>query len=166
MKAVYPGSFDPLTYGHLDLIKRASQIFEQVIVVVGNNPQKKPVFSLEKRIELVKVAIKDFPNVCIDKFDGLIIDYVRDKNIKIVIRGLRAISDFEYEFQMALTNRKMDPEIETIFMMPDESYSYLSSKLIKEIASLGGDVSQFVPPFVEKELKHGYFSQNQREGKI
>lgn len=153
MKAVYPGSFDPLTYGHLDLIKRAAQIFEQVIIVVGDNPQKKPVFPLEKRIELVKVAIKDFPNVCVDKFSGLIIDYVKNKKIKIVIRGLRAISDFEYEFQMALTNRKMDPEIETIFMMPDESYSYLSSKLIKEIASLGGDVSQFVPPFVERELK-------------
>jgi len=153
MKAVYPGSFDPPTYGHLDLIKRASQIFEQVIVVVGDNPQKKSVFSLEKRMELMKVAIKDFSNVCIDKFTGLIIDYLKNKDVKIVIRGLRAISDFEYEFQMALTNRKMHPKIETIFMMPDESYSYLSSKLIKEVASLGGDVSQFVPPFVEEELK-------------
>ncbi|MCK4859778.1 MAG: pantetheine-phosphate adenylyltransferase [Candidatus Omnitrophica bacterium] len=153
MKVVYPGSFDPLTYGHLDLIKRASKIFDEVVVAVGNNLQKAPLFSLTKRVKLVKEAIKNLGNVSLAQFDGLIIDYVKNKNIKTVIRGLRAISDFEYEFQMALTNRKLDADVETIFMMPDESYSYLSSKLIKEIANLGGDVSQFVPPFVEKELR-------------
>jgi len=153
MKVVYPGSFDPITYGHLDIIRRASQIFEEVIVAVGDNPQKTTIFSLEKRVELLEIAIKNFPNVCVDKFDSLIIDYVKDKGVKIVIRGLRAISDFEYEFQMALTNRKLSQEIETMFMMPDESYSYLSSKLIKDIANLGGEISQFVPPFIERELK-------------
>ncbi|RKY38739.1 MAG: pantetheine-phosphate adenylyltransferase [Candidatus Omnitrophota bacterium] len=152
MRVAYPGSFDPLTYGHLDLIKRASKIFKEIVVLVGDNPQKTPLLCLQKRIEIVKKATEHLSNVSVDRFEGLIVNYLQEKGIRVVIRGLRAISDFEYEFQMALTNRRLAPEIETIFMMPAESYSYLSSKLIKEIINLGGKIEGFVPPFVEREL--------------
>ncbi len=150
---IYPGTFDPVTSGHLDLIKRAVGIFDTLIVAVASNPHKSPLFSLNERINMLKEATKDIKNIEIDSFEGLLIDYVRRKKCNIVLRGIRAISDFEYEFQMALSNRKLAYDIETIFMMPSENYSYLSSKIIKEIASLGADVSEFVPANVEKQLK-------------
>jgi len=152
-KAIYPGSFDPVTYGHIDLIKRARDSFSEVIVAVAHNPQKNPLFSVQERVEMLKNATKGMPGVEVDDFRGLVIDYARKHKAKILVRGLRMLSDFEYEFQMALTNRKLAPDIETIFLMPQESYSYLSSKLLKEAASLGADLSSFVPDFVEKALK-------------
>jgi len=152
-RAIYAGSFDPVTYGHIDLIKRAQEIFSEVIVAVAHNPHKKPLFNVSERVDMLKKATADLKGVIIDNFDGLVVDYVRRKRSKVLIRGLRMISDFEYEFQMALTNRKLSPDIETIFLMPQESYSYLSSKLLKEAASLGADLSSFVPDFVEKALK-------------
>ena len=152
-KAIYPGSFDPVTYGHIDLIKRARDIFSEVIVAVAHNPQKKPLFSVRERVAMLKQATRGLDGVTIDDFDGLVIDYAAKHKARVLIRGLRMISDFEYEFQMALTNRKLAAEVETIFLMPQESYSYLSSKLLKEAASLGADLSSFVPDFVEKALK-------------
>jgi pantetheine-phosphate adenylyltransferase len=150
---VYPGSFDPVTYGHLDIIKRALKISDKVIVAVAHNLDKKPLFEVSDRMALLKRCLKDTNRIEIDDFDGLVVDYVKSKNASVVIRGLRMISDFEYEFQMALTNRKLSSDIETIFMMPSESYSYLSSKLIKEAASLGANLKSFVPLFVEKAIK-------------
>lgn len=152
-KAIYPGSFDPVTYGHIDLIKRAQQIFSEVIVAVAHNTQKKPLFSVKERVQMLEKAVKGLPGVTVDSFDGLVIDYARKKKNHIIIRGLRMLSDFEYEFQMALTNRKLSPDVETIFLMPQESYSYLSSKLLKEAASLGADLSVFVPDFIAGALK-------------
>lgn len=152
-KAIYPGSFDPVTYGHLDLIKRARAIFPVVVVGVAHNLQKKPLFSVQERVGMLKKLTASSKGVSVIDFDGLVVDYARRHKIKVIIRGLRMISDFEYEFQMALTNRKIAPDIETIFLMPHESYSYLSSKLLKEAASLGADLSSFVPGFIEKALK-------------
>lgn len=152
-KAIYPGSFDPVTYGHIDIIKRAQEIFPELIVAVAHNPQKKPIFSVKERLSLLKKATADIKGVTVRDFDGLVIDYARKHKANVLIRGLRMISDFEYEFQMALTNRKLDPHIETIFLMPHESYSYLSSRLLKEAAFLGADLSAFVPDFVEDALK-------------
>jgi len=152
-RAVYPGTFDPVTYGHIDLIKRAAKIFDEVIVAVADSIAKKPLFSTPERVAMLTRATRDLTNVSIDSFNQLMVDYVHKKNINVVIRGLRMISDFEYEFQMALTNRKLNDNIEIIFMMPNESYSFLSSKLIKEVALLGADLSEFVPGFVEKKLK-------------
>jgi pantetheine-phosphate adenylyltransferase len=151
--AIYPGSFDPITYGHLDIIKRAVKVFDKVIVAVAHNSEKDPLFSVFERVELLKKATRGIKGVEIDDFHGLVVDYVKRKKLRVVIRGLRMISDFEYEFQMALTNRKLSKEVETIFMMPSESYSYLSSKLIKEAASLGANLKGFVPVFVEKAIK-------------
>jgi pantetheine-phosphate adenylyltransferase len=152
-RAVYPGTFDPLTYGHIDIIKRAAKIFDEVIVAVAYNPQKKPLLSFKERIEIVKAALKGVKGVEVDSFKGLAVDYVKKQGIRIILRGLRMISDFEYEFQMALTNRNLDKHIETVFMMPSEEYSFVSSKLIKEAASLGADLSKFVPGEVERKLK-------------
>lgn len=152
-KAIYPGSFDPLTYGHIDIIKRALGIFEEVIVAVADNPSKQPFFSLEERVEMVKQATKDFDRVVVEDFNTLVVEYAHKKKIGVIIRGLRMISDFEYEFQMGLTNRKLAPDIETIYLMPSESYSYISSKLLKEAAGLGGDISNFVPDFIARALK-------------
>lgn len=153
-RAIYPGSFDPVTYGHIDLIKRAQEIFSEVIVAVARRPHKELLFSVKERVEMLEKATSELKGaVLIEDFDGLVVDYARKKKSKILIRGLRMISDFEYEFQMALTNRKLKPDIETIFLMPQESYSYLSSRLLKEAASLGADLSFFVPDFVEKALK-------------
>lgn len=152
-RAVYPGTFDPLTYGHIDIIKRAVKIFDEVIVAVAHNPQKSPLIPFEERLKIVKEALSGIRNVKVDSFQGLAVDYVKSKNVRIILRGLRMISDFEYEFQMALTNRNLDRSIETIFMMPSEEYSYVSSKLIKEAASLGADLSRFVPKKVEQKLK-------------
>ena len=151
---IYPGTFDPVTYGHIDLIKRACNIFSEVIVAVAHNPQKEPLFTVRERKDFLKKATANLSNVRIEDFDGLIVDYARKKGIKVLIRGLRMISDFEYEFQMALTNRKLAPDIETIFLMPKEDYSYLSSKLLKEAVSLGADISCFVPDFVHQALKN------------
>ena len=150
---IYPGSFDPITYGHLDIIKRAIKVFDKVIVAVAYDAEKEPLLDVSERVELLKQAVKGLRGVEVDDFKGLVVDYVKKKNASVVIRGLRMISDFEYEFQMALTNRKLASDIETIFMMPSESYSYLSSKLIKEIASLGANLKGFVPGFVEKKIK-------------
>jgi len=151
--AIYPGSFDPVTYGHIDLIKRAQEIFSEVIVAVAHNPHKKPLFSVSERVAMLKKATFQLKGIEICDFDDLVVDFAKQRKSKVLIRGLRMLSDFEYEFQMALTNRKLSPSVETIFLMPQESYSYLSSKLLKEAASLGADLSSFVPDFVEKALK-------------
>lgn len=152
-KAIYPGSFDPITYGHLDLIKRAACIFDEVVVAIAHNSRKKLLFTIDERLEMIRQATKGIKGVKIETFDGLVTDYARKKGINVLVRGLRMISDFEYELQMALTNRRLAEEIETVFLMPSEGYSFLSSTLIKEAASLGADVSSFVPPFVVKKLK-------------
>jgi pantetheine-phosphate adenylyltransferase len=151
--AVYPGTFDPVTYGHIDIVKRAAKIFDKVIIAVAHNDQKSPLFTSEERVIMVKDAVKSLKNVIVDDFDCLAVDYVKSRGARVMIRGLRMISDFEYEFQMALTNRKLSEGIETIFMMPNESYSYISSKLIKEAASLGADVKKFIPKKVQVLLK-------------
>jgi len=152
-RAIYPGTFDPVTYGHIDLIKRAKETFSEVLVAVALNPYKKPLFSLKERVAMLKKATADLKGVEVVEFDGLVVDFARKNKSKVLIRGLRMVSDFEYEFQMALTNRRLASDIETIFLMPQESYSYLSATLLKEAASLGADLSSFVPDFVEKALK-------------
>ncbi|RKY36659.1 MAG: pantetheine-phosphate adenylyltransferase [Candidatus Omnitrophota bacterium] len=152
-RAVYPGTFDPVTYGHIDLIKRATRIFDQIIVAVAANLSKQPLFSIAERVSMLKKATSRIQGVTVESFDQLMIDYAASKKTNVIIRGLRMISDFEYEFQMALTNRRLNSKMEVVFMMPQESYSFLSSKLIKEIAYLNGDVSGFVPSFVAKKLK-------------
>ena len=149
---IYPGSFDPITNGHLDVIERAAKLFDRVIVAVAVNSSKVPLFSKDQRQEQITEAVAALGNVEVDAFDGLLVDFARDQKAQAIIRGLRAVSDFEFEFQLALMNRKLEPEIETIFMMPHETYTFLSSKLVKEIAQLGGDVSAFVPPHVEYAL--------------
>ncbi|MBN1385333.1 MAG: pantetheine-phosphate adenylyltransferase [Elusimicrobia bacterium] len=150
--AVYPGSFDPATYGHLDIIHRSSKIFDNLIVAVIDNPNKKPFFTTSQRIKILKDAIKE-KNVTVESFNGLLVNFMKKKNASIIVRGLRAVSDFEYEFQMALTNRKMYNNIETIFLTPAEKWTYISSTLVKEIAKLGGEIKCFVPGNVEKLLK-------------
>ena len=151
--AIYPGSFDPLTNGHLDVVQRAAKLFDRVIVAVAKNDGKNPLFEQAERVALVKKAIAQLPNVEADSFDGLLVEYVAAKKARAIVRGLRAVSDFEFEFQLALMNRKLDENIETIFMMPKDTYTFLSSRIVKEIARLGGDVRQFVPPNVQKALK-------------
>ena len=151
--AIYPGSFDPFTNGHLDIVQRAIKLFDKVIVAVANNEGKKPLFTLDERVGLVKKSVRGFPNVTVDSFSGLLVNYVEERGGQAVIRGLRAISDFEFEFQLALMNRKLNERVETIFMMPKETYTFLSSRITKEIARLGGDVRAFVPAHVETALK-------------
>ena len=150
---IYPGSFDPLTNGHLDVIQRAVKLFDKVIVAVAQNDSKNPLFDIHERVELVKRAICHLPQVEADSFDGLLVDYVESRSGQAVVRGLRAISDFEFEFQMALMNRKLNERVETIFMMPKDTYTFISSRIVKEIARLGGDVSSFVPAHVQTALK-------------
>jgi pantetheine-phosphate adenylyltransferase len=150
--AIYPGSFDPLTNGHLDVIERAVKLFDRVVVAVAKNESKQPLFSLEERVDLVRRCIKHIPNAEADSFDRLLVDYVEQRNAQAIVRGLRAISDFEFEFQLALMNRKLNEKIETIFMMPKDTYTFLSSRIIKEIARLGGDITAFVPPQVRTAL--------------
>jgi len=146
---IYPGTFDPITYGHIDIIHRAANIFEKVIIDIIESPLKTNFwFSIGERREMVELAIKDFKNVRVQTFNGLLVDFAKSLGVNLVVRGLRAITDFEYEFQMALTNKKLEDEIETIFMMTNEKYSYLSSSVVKEISKFGGDISQFVPEFV------------------
>ena len=156
MRAVYPGTFDPVTYGHLDLITRAAKLFDEVIVAVAHNPTKQPLFEVEERVALLRRATRGVRGVTIDDFDSLAVDYVRRTRAGVMIRGLRMLSDFEYEFQMALTNRKLAADIETIFLMPHESYAYISSRLIKEVALLKGDIRSFVPGFVLEAIKKKY----------
>ena len=150
--AIYPGSFDPLTNGHLDLVHRAAKLFDRVIVAVAHNDRKTALFSTEERLELVRKAIVDIPKVEADSFEGLLVNYVVQREGQAIIRGLRAVSDFEFEFQLALMNRKLNEKVETIFMMPKETYTFLSSRLVKEIACLGGDVKCFVPAHVAAAL--------------
>ncbi|MEE8359294.1 MAG: pantetheine-phosphate adenylyltransferase [Candidatus Omnitrophota bacterium] len=153
-RAAYLGTFDPVTYGHVDVIKRAAYIYDSLLIgVAAGGKNKKSLFTAKERVDMMKKAVKDIKNVEVGFFDCLAVDYVEEKGIKVIVRGLRMISDFEYEFQMALTNRKLNDKIETIFMMPSESYSYLSSRLIKEAASLGANLSALVPDFVQEALK-------------
>lgn len=150
--AVYPGTFDPVTYGHIDIIERALTIFDKVIVAVSEDSQKKPLFSVKERMEMIADAAKYNSKVTVDSFKGLLVEYALKVNATAIIRGLRAVSDFEYEFQLALMNRRLSEKIETVFLMPNEKYTYLNSSLVKEIASLGGDVIDFVPENVKKQL--------------
>jgi len=150
--AIYPGSFDPVTNGHLDVIERAAKLFDRVIVAVASNEGKHPLFTTNERLELVRRSVKKFPNVEADSFDCLLVDYVERRAAQAIVRGLRAVSDFEFEFQLALMNRKLNERIETIFMMPKDTYTFLSSRIIKEIARLDGEVNSFVPPHVRTAL--------------
>ena len=151
--AIYPGSFDPLTNGHLDVIQRAAKLFDRVVVAVAKSEDKQPLFTPAERLSLVKQAVRHLPTVEADAFDGVLIEYVLSRKAEAIVRGLRAVSDFEFEFQLALMNRKLNKNIETIFMMPKDTYTFLSSRIVKEIARLGGDVSAFVPAHVEAALK-------------
>jgi len=151
--AVYPGSFDPITNGHVDVIRRGTKVFDRLIVAVADNPAKQALFTKDERTEMIREVTRGFKNVEIDAFDGLVVDYVHRKKAGVILRGIRTISDFEYEYQMALTNRTFAQDIETMFVMTHEEYSFVSSRLIKEAVSMGGDVSSFVPKEVEKRLK-------------
>src|SRR6202451_1368729 len=154
VKAIYPGTFDPLTNGHLDLIARGAKIVDELVVAILRNSDKgTPLFSVPEREEMIREATQGFGNVRVGTFDGLLVEYAREQKAKAVLRGIRAISDYEYEFQMAMMNRKLDPELETLFMMPAEKYTYVSSRLIKGVFQLGGDVSALVPPMVVERLK-------------
>jgi pantetheine-phosphate adenylyltransferase len=149
---IYPGSFDPLTNGHLDVVRRAAKLFDRVIVAVAKNEGKSPLFTQQERLNLVVRAVKPLRNVEADAFDGLLVNYAEKRSAQAIIRGLRAVSDFEFEFQMALMNRNLNETVETIFMMPKDTYTFLSSRIVKEIARLGGDIRKFVPPHVRKAL--------------
>ncbi len=155
-KALYPGSFDPITYGHIDLINRALQIFDEVHIAIATNESKTPLFSLEERLKMVGRAMANKKRVIIQTFDGLSVRYAQKNGIKILIRGLRATSDFDYEFQLALTNRTLAKDIDTVFLMPSQSHFYLSSRLVKEIAKFGASVSSFVPKFVDQQLREKF----------
>jgi pantetheine-phosphate adenylyltransferase len=154
--AVFPGSFDPITNGHLDIVDRGLAVFDRVRMAILMNPEKRPLFSVEERVEIIREAYRGNPRVEVDTFSGLLVDYARRVGASVIIRGLRAISDFEYEFQMALMNRRLSPQIETVFMMPAERYSYVSSRLVKEVFQLGGRVTDLVPPVVERRLSEKY----------
>jgi pantetheine-phosphate adenylyltransferase len=150
--AIYPGSFDPLTNGHLDIIGRGARIFDRIVVAIAVNAEKSPFFTIEERVEIARAVFKDYPAVEVDTFDGLLVDYVARRGADVIVRGLRAVSDYEFEFQMALMNRRLNAKIETVFMMPAEQYTYISSRLVKEVFALGGRVDGFVPPLVEARL--------------
>ena len=151
--AIYPGSFDPVTYGHLDLVRRAAALFDRLVIAVGHNPSKRPLFTAEERVTMIRAETSDLPNVEVDVFQGLAVDFARARGLNVVLRGLRTVSDFESEYAMALTNRSFAPEIESVFVMPGERWSYTSSRLIKEIVTGGGSVDNFVPPRVAKALR-------------
>ncbi len=161
--AVCPGSFDPITYGHLDIITRGAKVFDQIYVVVLNNSSKKPLFSVEERIELIQEVTGSIPNVVVDSFQGLLVDYAKNVNAKAIIRGLRAVSDFEYEMQITSMNRVLDDDIETFFIMTNNQYSFLSSSIVKEVAKYGGDISELVPKRVEESLKEKYHELNKND---
>src|SRR5215213_7489624 len=151
--AIYPGSFDPLTNGHVDIIQRGSRLFDRIVVAVLINLEKAPLFTVPERVDIARTVLREWPNVEVDTFDGLLVDYARRKNASVIVRGLRAISDFEYEMQMALMNRRLSPDVETVFMMPAEPYTYVSSRLVKEVVALGGTVTGLVPTLVEERLR-------------
>jgi pantetheine-phosphate adenylyltransferase len=151
--AVYPGSFDPLTNGHVDIIARGARLFDRIIIAILVNAEKSPLFTMAERVEIAREVFKDLPNVEVDTFEGLLVDYVARRNAQLIVRGLRAVSDFEFEFQMALMNQRLNGKIETVFMMPAEKYTYTSSRLIKEIFSLGGRIDGLVPKGVEERLR-------------
>jgi pantetheine-phosphate adenylyltransferase len=151
--ALFPGSFDPLTNGHVDIVLRCAHLFERVLIAVLVNPEKKPLFTPEERVRIIREVFREYPNVDVDTFGGLLVDYARQRRASAIVRGLRAVSDFEYEFQMALMNRHLEPTLETVFMMPAEQYTYLSSRLIKEVFTLGGVVRGLVPPVVEEQMR-------------
>ena len=155
-RAIYPGSFDPITAGHLDVIYRAAKLFDELVVAVAFNDQKKSMFTVDERMSLIRESITGAGNIRVACFDGLLVEFAKSENAAAVVRGLRAISDFEFEFQMALMNRKLDPSIETIFLTPREEYTYLSSRIVKEIARLGGNVEAFVPPSVARALREKF----------
>ena len=154
--AIYPGSFDPITNGHLDLIERGLKIFDEIIVAIAVNPVKQPLFTIEERVELIREVLNDHPRVKIDHFTGLLVDYVRQQNTNVILRGLRAVSDFDYEFQLALMNRRLAPEIETVFLMTSLKWVFLSSSILKEAVSLGGVVEDIVPPIVFQRLREKF----------
>ena len=158
-RAVYPGTFDPVTYGHLDVIKRGSKIFDELIVSVGHNPLKKPIFTVEERMDMLSKNTREIRNTKVDCFEGMLTDYMEKMQTNIILRGIRTVSDFEYEFQRALTNRVLKTDIETVFIMASQEYSFLNSSLIKEVVSLGGDISKFVPSDVEKLLRQKLLSK-------
>jgi pantetheine-phosphate adenylyltransferase len=151
--AIYPGTFDPVTNGHLDLIARGAMIFDQLIVAVAQNLEKEPLFAVKERVEMLEAVTFELKNVEVEVFDGLLMEYARSRSAGVVMRGIRAVSDYEYELQMAMMNRKIEPEIETVFMLPAEAYSYISSRLVKELARLGGPVKDLVPPLVVERLR-------------
>ncbi len=153
LTAVYPGTFDPITNGHLDILSRGGKMFDRIIVAILRNPDKDPLFTLDERVEIVKSVVSRWSSVQVESFDGLLVDFARARGAGVIVRGLRALSDFEYEFQMTLMNQRLEPGIQTVFMMPSEAYSYVSSRLIKEVARLGGDVTGLVPPEVVSRLK-------------
>ena len=150
--ALYPGTFDPITYGHIDVIERAREIFDRVIVTVARNTAKQPMFTDDERVAMIREVVRKYKNVEVESFRGLLVSYAKKKRATAIVRGLRAVSDFEYEFQMALTNRKLADRITTVFLMPHEKYTYLNSSIVREIATFGGDISEFVPPNVRKHL--------------
>ena len=158
---VYPGTFDPITNGHLDLISRGRDLFDRIVIAILRNPDKDPLFPLEERADILRAAVGHWSNVEVDSFDGLLVEFARSRGAQVIVRGLRALSDFEYEFQMTLMNQRLEPGIQTVFMMPSEAYSYVSSRLVKEVARLGGDVTGLVPPDVIARLK-GRFAAPRR----
>ena len=153
---VYPGSFDPITYGHLDIVERASKLTDKLILAISHNPEKKYLFSVDERVEMVKDAVSNLKNVEVESFEGLTVDYCKKIGASFIIRGLRAVTDFEFELQLAQTNRELYKEVDTIFLLTNLQYSYLSSSVVKQVAEFGGDISKFVTPFVEKKLKEKY----------
>ncbi len=155
-KAIYPGTFDPITLGHIDIIERAAQLFDEVFVTVARNIGKSPLFTVEERMDMIRNSVKHIPSVSVDSFDGLIVDYAARTKVGAMIRGLRALSDFEYEFQMALVNRTLYPDMVQVFLMPHEAYTHLNSTVVREVASYGGDVSPFVSPYVVKKLREKF----------
>ncbi|AMW32114.1 Phosphopantetheine adenylyltransferase [Fervidobacterium changbaicum] len=156
VKAIYPGSFDPITYGHIDIARRAAELFDELYVVVMENKRKNYTFTIQERVEMVRECLKDIPNIRVETFSGLLVEYTTKNNINVVIRGLRAVTDFEYELQMALANKEICNGVETVFLMTDKNYSFLSSSLVKEVASFGGQVSQWVPEVVERKLREKF----------
>ena len=162
-RAIYPGSFDPLTFGHIDIIERTVRLFDTVVVALLTNPQKTPLFSVEERVEMLCEVVDVYPNVEVDSFDGLLVEHAAARSATVLLRGIRAISDYEYELQMALMNRRLSPQIETVFMMAHEAYSFISSRLVKEVFGLGGDIRGLVPPSVESRL-HMRLSKTELKG--
>jgi pantetheine-phosphate adenylyltransferase len=156
LTAVFPGTFDPITNGHLDIISRGRDLFDRIVIAILRNPDKDPLFPLEERVDILRSVVGRWSNVEVDAFDGLLVDFARAQGAQVIVRGLRALSDFEYEFQMTLMNQRLEPGIQTVFMMPSEAYSYVSSRLVKEVARLGGDVTGLVPPDVVTRLKRRF----------